>query len=144
MNQDALRWEHFAQKTPGLALSLVILAPPWVPPASAGLVRGAHAPSHLLRRLQLSPRAEVGKSVQRTGCLHQSLHSGVLNYPCECPVVSPKGTREPWPPAGNAFILLSLQEPGTGPKRGAASVQFIIYGALRGTGRPARRWGYKP
>lgn len=49
---------------PGLALSLEIRAPSWVPPASAGLVRGAHTP-HLLRRLQLPPRAEVGTSVQR-------------------------------------------------------------------------------
>ncbi|XP_057387988.1 uncharacterized protein LOC130705520 [Balaenoptera acutorostrata] len=35
-------------------------------------------------------------------------------------------------------------EPRTGPKQGAVSVQFIIYGALRGTRRPARRWGHKP
>lgn len=50
---------------PGLALSLEIRATSWVPSASAGLVRGAHTLSHLLRRLQLPPRAEAGTSLQR-------------------------------------------------------------------------------
>lgn len=64
MDRDALKWE-LSTADPGLALSLEIRAPSWVPPASAGLVRGAYTPSHLLRRLQLPPRAEVGTSVQR-------------------------------------------------------------------------------
>lgn len=96
MDQDALKWEPFSQKTSGLALSLVISAPPWVPPASAGLVRGVNAPSHLLRRLHLSPRAEIGQSLQRANCLHCSLHPRVLNYPPESPI-----TPTP-PPAASA------------------------------------------
>lgn len=72
--------------------------------------------------------------IKPLGCFH----------PRECPVprpLPPEGKKERWPPAGKACILPSLQKPGTGPKRGAASVHSAISGALRGTRRPARRLG---
>ena len=143
MDRDALKWE-LSTADPGLALSLEIRAPSWVPPASAGLVRGAYTPSHLLRRLQLPLahpcRGRLSTQLLPLGCIKPL---GCF-HPRECPVprpLPPEGKKERWPPAGKACILPSLQKPGTGPKRGAASVHSAISGALRGTRRPARRLG---
>ena len=78
---------------PGLVPSLDIPAPSWVPPASAGPVREAHTPSHpshLLRRLQLPPRAEVGTFVQRAAVYTAASPRVYKTTPArECPVPRP-------------------------------------------------------